>query len=130
MITKEPRMPSSTSVATATAFKADDYVLYRNPERFWRGEAAHTFVCRVSSAVLFAGGEWRYNLQPMTGGLICEARGDYMRLLPPADVMHDIDTAPLNTGGAAVDMTAAATAWLTQQHATANRRPDLPVQRD
>ncbi|MGI5359968.1 hypothetical protein ACQI4E_32370 [Streptomyces sp. CA-252508] len=50
-----------------------------------------------------------------------------MRLLPAADAMRDIDTAPLNTEGAADDMTAAAMAWLTQQAATANRRPELPA---
>ncbi|MNG39101.1 hypothetical protein D3C84_1270340 [compost metagenome] len=53
-----------------------------------------------------------------------------MRLLPALDAMRDIDTAPLNTDGAAEDMTAAAIAWLTQQHATANRRAELPAQSD
>jgi hypothetical protein len=53
-----------------------------------------------------------------------------MRLLPSIDAMRDIDTAPLNTDGAADDMTAAAIAWLTQQHATANQRPELPAQHD
>ncbi|MCX5166200.1 hypothetical protein OOK39_45010 [Streptomyces sp. NBC_00264] len=43
--------------------------------------------------------------------------------------MRDIDAAQLNTDGAADDMTAAAIAWLTQQHATANQRPELPAQR-
>ncbi|MEU7088051.1 hypothetical protein [Streptomyces achromogenes] len=120
-------MPFSTPAATAaaTAFKVDDFVLYRDPERFWRGEPGHTFVCRVSAVVRTNGG-CRYNLLPVTGGLVREVQGDYMRLLPPADAMRDIDTAPLNGDEAADGMTAAAMAWLTQQAATANRRPELP----
>jgi hypothetical protein len=118
-------MPISTPAATTT-FRVDDFVLYRDPERFWRGEPGHTIVCRVSSVVRFTSGESRYNLLPVTGGLVREVQGDYMRLLPPADAMHDIDTAPLNGDDAADGMTAAAMAWLTQQAATANRRPELP----
>ncbi|MFD4260757.1 hypothetical protein ACFWR9_24820 [Streptomyces sp. NPDC058534] len=121
-------MPFSTPAATAaaTAFKVDDFVLYRDPERFWRGEPGHTFVCRVSAVLRFTNGGCRYNLLPVTGGLVREVQGDYMRLLPPADAMRDIDTAPLNGDAAADDMTAAAMAWLTQKAATANRRPELP----
>ncbi|WP_225638116.1 hypothetical protein [Streptomyces solaniscabiei] len=124
-------MPFSTPATTTAAatFKTDDFVLYRDPERFWRGEPGHTFVCRVSAVLRFANGD-RYNLLPVTGGLVREVQGDYMRLLPPVDAMRDIDTAPLNTDGAADDMTAAAIAWLTLQHATANHRPELPAQRD
>nr|BFD88452.1 hypothetical protein StreXyl84_78530 [Streptomyces sp. Xyl84] len=121
-------MPFSTPArtTTATAFKVDDFVLYRDPEKFWRGEPGHTFVCRVSSVVRFICGENRYNLLPVTGGLVREVQGDYLRLLPPADAMRDIDTAPLNGDDAADGMTAAAMAWLAQQAATANRRPELP----
>ncbi|MBK3643679.1 hypothetical protein [Streptomyces sp. MBT33] len=121
-------MPFSTpaTTAAATAFKVDDFVLYRDPERFWRGEPGHTIVCRVSYAERYTSGTIRYTLTPVTGGLIRNAQGDYMRLLPPADAMRDIDTAPLNGDDAADGMTAAAMAWLTQQAATANRRPELP----
>ncbi|MEU6885586.1 hypothetical protein ABZ918_10310 [Streptomyces viridosporus] len=125
-------MPFATSAATtaATAFKIDDFVLYRDPAMFWAGKPGHTFVCRVSNVVRFTNGEVRYNLLPVTGGLVREVQGDYMRLLPPADAMRDIDTAPLNGDDAAGGMTAAAMAWLTQQAATANRRPGLPALRD
>ncbi|TGZ12387.1 hypothetical protein DV517_74820 [Streptomyces sp. S816] len=119
-------MPSSTSTAIATAFRVDDFVLYRDPEQFWRGEPGHTFVCRVSTVVRFTSGESRYNLLPLAGGVVREVQGDYMRLLPPVDAMRDIDTAPLNAADAADGMTAAAMAWLAQQAATANRRPELP----
>lgn len=124
-------MPFSTTAAptAVTTFKIDDFVLYRDPAMFWAGKPDHTFVCRVSNVVRYTNGECCYNLLPVTGGLIREVQGDYMRLLPPADAMRDIDTAPLEGDGAADGMTAAALAWLTQQHATANRRPELP-QRD
>ncbi|CAL9672485.1 hypothetical protein [Streptomyces sp. enrichment culture] len=122
-------MPFSTPAATtaATAFKIDDFVLYRDPQMFWAGKPGHTVVCRVTYAERYTNGTIRYTLTPVTGGLICNAQGDYMRLLPPLDAMRDIDTAPLHT---ADGMTAAAMAWLAQQHATANQRPELPTQRD
>ncbi|MGW2613146.1 hypothetical protein ACWC4A_54250 [Streptomyces mirabilis] len=113
-----------------TTFRVGDYVLYRDPERFWRGEQNHTFVCRVDNVHAHSSGGNRYRLITLAGALIPAARGAYMRLLPPADAMRDIDTAPLNAEGAADDMTAAATAWLVQQHAKADRRPRLPAQQD
>ncbi|MCO8303589.1 hypothetical protein ACFV4E_42110 [Streptomyces hygroscopicus] len=119
---------STQAVTTSTNFAVDDYVLYRDPGMFWRGEASHTFVCRVVHVERYTSGKVRYVLAPVTGGLIRDVQGDYMRLLPPIDAMRDIDTAALNTEGAADSMTAAAMAWLTQQHTTANRCPELPPQ--
>lgn len=125
-------MTFSTQATTPTvAFKVDDYVLYRDPAKFWRGDAGHTFVCRVDNIDHYTSGKIRYTLARVTGcGLVRGVQGDYMRLLPPADAMRDIDTAPLNTNGAVDDMTAAAMAWLTQQHATANQQPELPAALD
>ncbi|OEJ36330.1 hypothetical protein BGK72_38890 [Streptomyces agglomeratus] len=121
-------MHTNAQDPTATAaFKPGDFVLFRDPNLFWSGKPNHTFVCRITRS-------WTNNthdLLPLVSGLpIHEARPEYMRLLPPLDAMRDIDSAPLNTDGAADDMTAAAIAWLTQQHATANKRPELPAQRD
>ncbi|MFB7260635.1 hypothetical protein ACFCXH_00470 [Streptomyces nojiriensis] len=118
---------SEPVTAKAVSFQRDDFVLYRDPVRFWGGEPDHTFVCRVSRVDTYVSGGVRYTLLPVKGGVINDARGEYMRLLPPADAMRDIDTAPLNTAGAVDGMTAAAMAWLTQQHQTANRRPELPA---
>ncbi|MFI6530211.1 hypothetical protein [Streptomyces uncialis] len=120
----------NTTTATFQAmFRKDDYVLYRDPTLFWAGTPGHTVVCRVAYVERYSSGKVvRYALVPVTGGLLRDVQGDYMRLLPPADAMRDIDTAPLNTADAATDMTAAAMAWLTQQHATANRRPELPAE--
>lgn len=111
-----------TSLAVAV-FKDGDFALYRDPAMFWTGEAGHTFVCKVTRA-------WPDGTYDMTALAsdrpVYYAKPEYMRLLPPVDAMRDIDTAPLNTDGAADDLTAAALAWLTQQHTTANTPPELP----
>ncbi|MFF8960801.1 hypothetical protein [Streptomyces sp. NPDC014894] len=113
------------NATVATVFKQGDYVLYRDPARFWTGQPNHTFVCRIETV-------WATGLHTLTalhtGRAVYGVKSDYMRLLPPLDAMRDIDTAPLNTGTGADDMTAAAMAWLTQQHTTANRLPKLPDQ--
>ncbi|MFD3567410.1 hypothetical protein [Streptomyces sp. NPDC058667] len=121
---------SVPAVTKATEFKAEDFVLYRDPEKFWAGKPGHTYVCRVSAVIRWASGPVRYNLLPLAGGLVREAKGDCMRLLPPVDAMRDIDTASLHADGAADAMTAAAFAWLTQQHTTANAEPKLPAPRN
>ncbi|MER5747134.1 hypothetical protein ABT097_28180 [Streptomyces sp. NPDC002225] len=108
-------------------YRVEDYVLYRDPEKFWTGQAGHTTVCRVTAIVRFSSGERRYALSRLDGrGVIGQARARYMRLLPSADVMHDIDTAPLTAGTGVADMTAAAVAWLAAQATTASGRPELP----
>ncbi|MGY3056782.1 hypothetical protein ACVWZD_001027 [Streptomyces sp. TE3672] len=120
--------PDAVTVVAPVTYRCDDYVLYRDPEKFWTGKPGHTVVCRVDATIPFASGEIRYTLARLdsTGGLIKLARSPYMRLLPPADAMHDIDTAPLDTSTGAADMAPAAVAWLTAQTATASRRPELP----
>ncbi|MFE3074175.1 hypothetical protein [Streptomyces sp. NPDC059247] len=114
------------TVSPVAVFRDGDYVLYRDPDLYWTGQSGHTFVCRVKKA--WATGV--YHLTELGSARLIEfARPDYMRLLPPIDAMRDIDTAPLN-GAAAEGMTAAAMAWLTQQHTTANKLPELPAPRD
>ncbi|MEV7711195.1 hypothetical protein [Streptomyces sp. NPDC088270] len=121
-------VPAAVTAVVPATYQCDDYVLYRDPERFWLGKAGHTVVCRVERVIPFTSGEFRYDLVPLGGvnHVIKQARSPYMRLLPPADAMRDIDTAPLDTTTGAADMTPAAVAWLTAQAATASRRPDLP----
>ncbi|CAM5292675.1 hypothetical protein GCM10010329_80820 [Streptomyces spiroverticillatus] len=110
----------------AVRFNERDFVLYRDPALFWTGQEDHTFVCRVQRSW----NEGTYDLLAVaTNRFIHDASGDYMRLLPSLDAMRDIDTAPLHSAGAADGLTAAALAWLTQQHATANRCPELPAPR-
>ncbi|MER7832203.1 hypothetical protein [Streptomyces sp. NPDC095602] len=123
----QPRFrPTTTPTVT---FHAGDMVLYRDADRFWAGEPGHTFVCRVVRTEP----DGTYELSNVkTLHRIVGARADYMRLLPPADTMRDIDTAPLNTDGTAADMTSAATAWLAQQSARPCQPPvqgELPPQR-
>lgn len=120
-------MRASAQIATpTTVFKQGQFVLYRDPEMFWTGQAGHTFVCRVERSW----SDGTHNLIAVaTGRPVSHASPHYMRLLPAIDAMRDIDTAPLNPASA-TDMAPAAVAWLTQQHATANQRPDLPAQRD
>ncbi|MGC5041087.1 hypothetical protein ACLQ2C_36730 [Streptomyces sp. DT73] len=118
---------SAQITVPAIKFKRGHFVLYRDPQMFWSGQPGHTFVCKVEQAW----SDGTYHLASLaTGRVVQYVDPEYMRLLPSVDAMRDIDTAPLNTDGAADDMTAAAIAWLTQQHATANRRPQLPAQRD
>lgn len=118
---------SAQSTTPAINFKRGQFVLYRDPELFWTGQVGHTFVCRIDRVCL---GDTYDLTQLPKGRSILYANPEYMRLLPAIDAMRDIDTAPLNTDAAADDMTAAALAWLTQQRATANHRPELPAQRD
>ncbi|MFE7045530.1 hypothetical protein ACFU9X_40820 [Streptomyces atratus] len=120
-------IPAVTATAAVT-YKCDDFVLYRDPERFWMGKPGHTVVCRVDGVIPFTSGEIRYTLARLDsgGGTIKLARAQYMRLLPPADAMRDIDAAPLDTDTVAADMAPAAVAWLTAQTATASRSPELP----
>lgn len=115
----------TTTVTTEYTYRVEDYVLYRDPEKFWTGQAGHTAVCRVTAIVRFSSGERRYALNRLDGrGVIGQARARYMRLLPPADVMHDIDTAPLTAGTGVADMPAGAVAWLASAMASGN--PELP----
>ncbi|MFJ3497835.1 hypothetical protein ACIPPJ_30180 [Streptomyces sp. NPDC086091] len=86
-------MRSSTEKTTpaVTVFNNGDYVLYRDPVKFWTGQDGHTFVCKVTQAWL----DGTYDLTALASGSpVCYARPDYIRLLPPIDAMRDIDTAP------------------------------------
>ncbi|WP_228978438.1 hypothetical protein [Streptomyces sp. DH12] len=121
--------PEPAAGQAAAVFNRGDFVLYRDPSRFWAGEPGHTFPCRVEKA--WASGDYELTelktLRPIYGAL-----PQYMRLLPPADAMRDIDTAPLQADGAAAEMTSAAMAWLAQQGTRADqgpRRRELPPQR-
>ncbi|OII64353.1 hypothetical protein BJP40_02230 [Streptomyces sp. CC53] len=120
--------PEPAAGEAAAVFKRGDFVLYRDPSRFWAGEPGHTFPCRVEKA--WASGDYELtelkSLRPIYGAL-----PQYMRLLPPADAMRDIDTAPLN-GEGALEMTSAAMAWLARQDTRSvqgPRRAELPPQR-
>jgi hypothetical protein len=97
-------------------FQADDFVLYRDPARFWAGEAGHTFVCRIiwsfDAIVLWdIRGRQRFE----------DVDPRYMRLLPAVDCMRDIDTAPLASDDPGLHP--AAVAWLEQNTMRAEVQP-------
>lgn len=98
-----------------TAYVRGDFVLFRDAERFWRGKSGHTFVGRVERSWRHADiGKTLYDVIELSGHrYVGGIDPDYMRLLPPADVMADIDNAPLSEPDAGA-MTPAAVAWLRQ----------------
>lgn len=105
--------PQTQAVEPKVAYTKGDFVLFRDVERFWLGKPDHTFVGRVERSWQHA--DTHKVLYDLTELSSLRYRAgidpDYMRLLPPADAMHDIDTAPLtepDTGA----MTPAAVAWL------------------
>ncbi|WP_105973649.1 hypothetical protein [Streptomyces geranii] len=120
------QQPRTQTTPTQTGYKKGDLVLFRDAERFWLGKPGHTFVGRVERSWRHADtGKTLYDLVELSGN---RARAgidpDYMRLLPPADAMHDIDTAPLtepDTGA----MTPAAVAWLRQHLTQDNGKPSV-----
>ncbi|MFD8731996.1 hypothetical protein [Streptomyces sp. NPDC059611] len=127
------QQPQTTqpAVRPQTHYRRGDLVLFRDVERFWLGLPGHTFIGRVerswtnihSHKLLYDLMELNVNGPRARSGI----DPDYMRPLPPADAMHDIDTAPLNEPDTGA-MTPAAVAWLRQhlaQHASA--MPARPV---
>ncbi|MBC2868633.1 hypothetical protein [Streptomyces mexicanus] len=115
------------AVRPKVTYTRGDIVLFRDAERFWLGLPGHTFVGRVERSWQQAGtGKVLYDLTELSGN---RARAgidpDYMRLLPPADAMRDIDTAPLSEPDTGA-MTPAAVAWLRQHLA---QDAALPAQR-
>lgn len=99
---------------TQRTFHQGDFVLFRDAEAFYAGAspAECTFVCRVTES--HAGD--RYHLRDMRSDRKwLRASADCMRPLGgPAEVMRDIDTAPLESGDVS-GLESAAVAWLRQQ---------------
>ncbi|MFJ4329110.1 hypothetical protein ACIP3A_39205 [Streptomyces tricolor] len=120
-MTSPTRAPAA---AHQTVYSKDDFVLYRDPKLFWEGNPNCTFICQVTSAW----SDRTYDL--VTLGVrrsFPNVDPTFMRLLPPTDVMHDIDTAPLSEP--ASEMVPAAVAWLRQHvrnHTAAPTHPELP----
>ncbi|MFJ7209500.1 hypothetical protein ACIQWR_38965 [Streptomyces sp. NPDC098789] len=107
--------PQTQATHETTSYIKGDLVLFRDVERFWLGLPGHTFVGRVvRSWTNVHSGKLLYDLVELSGN---RARAgidpDYMRPLPAADAMHDIDTAPLSEQDTGA-MTPAAVAWLRQ----------------
>ncbi|MFD5426380.1 hypothetical protein [Streptomyces sp. NPDC127084] len=108
-------MPQPQTQAVQPTYTMGDFILFRDAERFWLGKPGHTFVGRVERSWRHVdSGKVLYDLVELSDNRHHAGIDPaYMRLLPPADAMHDIDTAPLsepNTGA----MTPAAVAWVRQ----------------
>lgn len=111
----------------STRYKAGDYVLYRDAEKFWTGKPGHTTICKVERGwVNVNSNEKMYDLVEVATNRHLSAHPDYMRLLPAVDAMHDIDTAPLSDPDAGA-MSPAAVAWLRQVLRTDTGQPQLPA---
>ncbi|MDH6709872.1 hypothetical protein P3T27_006621 [Kitasatospora sp. MAA19] len=92
------------------------YVLYRDVDRYLAGHSDHTRACRVidhPADHLTAGCSSLLDLR--TQETIPGVPVTYLRVLAPAEIMHDIDTAPLTTLDDGRTMTAAG-AWLAANH--------------
>ncbi|WP_030704971.1 MULTISPECIES: hypothetical protein [unclassified Streptomyces] len=117
-------------VRPQTRYLKGDLVLFRDVERFWLGLPGHTFVGRVerswtnthSHKLLYDLTELNTNGNRARAGI----DPDYMRPLPAADAMRDIDTAPLHEPDTGA-MTPAAVAWLRQH--LAQHSSVLPARR-
>lgn len=104
--------PRTQGAVQRTGYKTGDYVLYRDADRFWTGQPGHTTVCKVKRMWVNSNtGETFYDLDVLSTGHVVIAHPNYMRLLPPADAMHDIDTAPLSDPDPGA-LSPAAVAWL------------------
>lgn len=105
---KQPTTPQAETVTTLRgAFRFGDFVLYRDPVRYWTSQDDHTRAYRVTD-VPFTG-TVGYRLRDLeTGGEVYGADSRYMRLLPPEECMRDIDAAALEGDAAALESGAAA----------------------
>ncbi|WP_371484833.1 hypothetical protein [Kitasatospora sp. NBC_00315] len=125
---QQPTAQPVTTPAPAKPFPGT-YVLYRDADRYLTGHPDHTQVCRVVAGS--HGFPDRATLQILaTGEIVHSAPIAYLRELDPAELMHDIDTAPLDALGDGRLMTAAG-AWLaTRRRQSAGSPAVLPAVRD
>jgi hypothetical protein len=105
-----------TGGASKQSIIRDDFVLYRDPIKWLNGVDGHTRVYRVETAA-----HSRLVLVDIaTGARIIDADRQYVRPIPAAYIMRDVDTAPL--ASEYPDLTPALVAWL-QQNAAPQARP-------
>lgn len=105
--------PQTQVVQPKVTYTKGDFVVFRDVEKFWLGKPGHTFVGRVERSWRHADtGKVLYDLVELRANRHrAGIDPDYMRLLPAADAMHDIDSAPLSEPDTGA-MTPAAVAWL------------------
>ncbi|MFG2910910.1 hypothetical protein ACGF13_38420 [Kitasatospora sp. NPDC048286] len=110
---QQPTVQPHTTPAPAKP-RPGTYVLYRDADRYLAGNPDHTQVCKVLPDPHLPQDKAPLRVLA-TDEVIRYAPVAYMRPIDPAELMHDIDTAPLDTLGDGRLMTAAG-AWLTLQH--------------
>ncbi|MFJ5122954.1 hypothetical protein [Kitasatospora sp. NPDC088548] len=126
---QQPATHSSTTPAPVKPTPGT-YVLFRDMDRYLTGHPDHTQICKV--LVDSHHREDKADLVVLvTREVIRFAPVVFMRPLDPAELMHDIDTAPLDSLGDGRLMTAAG-AWLAAQarQAKTNSPAALPAVRD
>jgi hypothetical protein len=96
---------------TPKDFRVGDYVLYREPERFLTGQPDHTVVAIVWDN--FSHGRDQVPIVVLPSRQERNVDPRFLRLIPAADIMRDIDEAPLQ--GDVGEFLPAAVAWLRQQ---------------
>ncbi|MBQ0867390.1 hypothetical protein [Streptomyces sp. RK75] len=123
-----PQQPQAEAARQQTTYSKGDMVLFRDVEKFWLGKPGHTFIGRVERAWQYRDtGKDVYDLIELSHHRrVAGISPEYMRLLPPADAMADIDIAPLGEPDAGA-MTPASVAWLRQHLAQASST--LPAER-
>ncbi|MEV4616979.1 hypothetical protein AB0K43_30940 [Kitasatospora sp. NPDC049258] len=107
--------PDTRPATTTAPFRPapGDYVLYRDADRYLTGQPDHTQVCKVLPYGQHQ--RDRSTIEALaTDEVFPFAPIAYMRPIDPAELMHDIDTAPLDALGDGRLMTAAG-AWLATQ---------------
>jgi hypothetical protein len=108
-----------TKPAPPKVYQGGDYVLYRNPEKYLTGRSDHTTVARIVAGECGERSHFHFRNERVTvvdlatGERLTCVQAAYLRRIPAADVMRDIDEAPLNAEHP--ELVPAAVAWL-QQH--------------
>jgi hypothetical protein len=118
--------PQTQVTRPTVTYTKGDFVLFRDVERFWLGKPGHTFVGRVERSWRHVDtGKVMYDVTELSNlRYVGGVDPDYMRLLPPADAMADIDVAPLSEPDTGA-MSPAAVAWLRQHLGQdSSKRPD------
>ncbi|MFD5433743.1 hypothetical protein ACFWJ4_16530 [Kitasatospora sp. NPDC127067] len=126
------QQPAAHSATTPALVKPapGTYVLFRDADRYLTGHPDHTQICKVLADSHYLEDKADV-LVLVTREVIRFAPVVFMRPLDPAELMHDIDTAPLDSLGDGRLMTAAG-AWLAAQarQAKTNSPAALPAVHD
>ncbi|MFG3585080.1 hypothetical protein [Streptomyces sp. NPDC047990] len=103
-----------TGGVSRQGFSRDDFVLYRDPIKWLNGQAGHTRVFRVESSA----DSLLVLVDIASGARVTNADRLYVRPIPAAYIMRDVDAAPLSADYP--ELTPAAVAWLEQ-----NAKPEV-----